>query len=301
MNADAVVFIICAHDNPAALKRLVSRLASPWARVLVHIDKKADIADFRIQDADFIPDGKRVSILWGGSRHMLAVLNCLRHALQTYPGACRFVMLSAADYPIKPLGDIRDFLLANEDTDFIRVGRKVVWNGPTPQDHNLKFHIGDIELFNDRLSPVPKMAAFARKLAAKIPRRPPRGYVIYHGAMWWALSRKGAETVLRFADENTVFMRWIARARDRGEHFVQTALKADANTVISQDATRGDALPATLHGVHYIDWSAGGPHPKTLGLEDLPALVQTSALFARKFHPATSARVLDALDERIGR
>jgi hypothetical protein len=50
-------------------------------------------------------------------------------------------------------------------------------------------------------------------------------------------------------------------------------------------------------GLHYIDWSAGDEHPKTLGVSDLLHLRSSHALFARKFDMGVDADVLDALDE----
>ncbi|HEY0170079.1 MAG TPA: hypothetical protein VGB98_03430, partial [Pyrinomonadaceae bacterium] len=50
----------------------------------------------------------------------------------------------------------------------------------------------------------------------------------------------------------------------------------------------------------YTDWSPGGPHPKTLLVEDMPALVASTAHFARKFDADTDVRILDELDAFVG-
>jgi hypothetical protein len=60
---------------------------------------------------------------------------------------------------------------------------------------------------------------------------------------------------------------------------------------------RVESLPAPhCHALHYIDWSAHGERPKTLGLADLSHLRSTPALFARKFDARMDDGILDALD-----
>jgi hypothetical protein len=44
------------------------------------------------------------------------------------------------------------------------------------------------------------------------------------------------------------------------------------------------------HNLTYAEWTpTSGPHPKTLGMEDLPSLQSSSKLFARKFEPMWTA------------
>jgi hypothetical protein len=297
MSKMAIGFIILAHDNPVAVRRLVTRLTAPWSRIFVHIDRKVAASDFSsLGDVAFVPDELRVPVFWGGFSHTAATLAALRFALDTDPSIERFVLLSGADYAIKPLGDIKNFFDAHPATEFVRIDRQLTPNGPNPLDWYLKYYVGDVPLFHEMHSPLPPLAALASRIAPKIPHRPPPETTIYHGAMWWALTRDGARTVVRFADDNRALMRWMRRTRECGELFVQTALKARGQALtFSQDATAGPVTDPTLHGVHYIDWSRGGPHPKPLEIADLPALKQSPALFARKFGPS-AIDVLNRLD-----
>ena len=45
-----------------------------------------------------------------------------------------------------------------------------------------------------------------------------------------------------------------------------------------------------------IIWT-GGPHPRTLTMSDLPALLESGAFFARKFDDGVDAAVLHAIDQ----
>jgi hypothetical protein len=49
----------------------------------------------------------------------------------------------------------------------------------------------------------------------------------------------------------------------------------------------------------YIDWSAGGAHPKILTLDDFENLKNSDDLFTRKVNLEKSADLLDALDKLL--
>jgi hypothetical protein len=53
----------------------------------------------------------------------------------------------------------------------------------------------------------------------------------------------------------------------------------------------------SFESMHYIDWFTPNPTvPKVLDLTDLPAILQSRALFARKFDERSSSDLLDKLD-----
>jgi hypothetical protein len=47
----------------------------------------------------------------------------------------------------------------------------------------------------------------------------------------------------------------------------------------------------------YVRWPGGTPHPAVLGPDDLPALRESNAFFARKVDPAAWPQACDLLDE----
>ena len=71
------------------------------------------------------------------------------------------------------------------------------------------------------------------------------------------------------------------------ESFSQTILCNQPDLKISKDSLR------------YIDWSQGGHHPKTLGMEDIPGILASGAHFARKFDLTKGAEVFDAIDAAV--
>lgn len=72
------------------------------------------------------------------------------------------------------------------------------------------------------------------------------------------------------------------------ESYFQTILANAENLKLNNNSWR------------YTDWALDGAHPKTLLLEDMPALVASVAHFARKFDTDTDVRILDELDALVG-
>jgi Core-2/I-Branching enzyme len=306
MAVPKTAFLVTAHDQPLIARRLLDRLDVPWARTFVHVDRKVDIRPFRAGyagGATFLPDSRRVPVYWGGFSIAQAMLNMIEHALEEMPDLERVVTLSGVDYPIRPLAEIGGFFARHPDAEFMRVDRDV--NPHRTQIHDWYIRrrfLGDNRYFNPKSSPVPALAASARVVARMFPRIYIPGLQIYHGGCWWSLSRRGLDDLVGYFRAHPDHLAWFRQARSAVELVFQTGLKATPSASrITQDLTIPNPRPESenpfLHGVHYIDWRAGGPHPKNLTLDDLAALRASPALFARKTHSSVSLPLLDRLDE----
>ena len=63
----------------------------------------------------------RVRVHWGDYSVVEATLRLIREALRRPEGYDRLVLLSGADYPIRPLEDLRDHLAAHPEDEFINL------------------------------------------------------------------------------------------------------------------------------------------------------------------------------------
>jgi len=106
------------------------------------------------------------------------------------------------------------------------------------------------------------------------------------GEHWWTLGRRGAEAALRAWREGGELVRWFEPRQSPEEAFVHTV-------VCNEPGLRVDH-----RHFRYIDWTSNAPHPRLLGLADLPRIAASGAHFARKFAPDDPA--LDALDRQLG-
>ena len=281
----SVAYLILAHDAPAHLGRLARRLASPHARLFVHVDAKAEVAPFDSALAG-VPGaerlGARVRCEWGGFSLVRATLALLAAARASGPFA-RYALLSGADYVLRPAAEIEATLLGSTD-EFVALERRL-----TDPAHARRF--GWVRRFHVHDTPLYPALVKAGYLLPR--RRYPAGLVPWQGSQWWALTAGAAHHVLDFLDARPDvlgFHRWT-HAPD--EVLIQSVLAASPYADRTLSLAPG---PPVVFGAHYVDWRVPGRSPRVLTLDDLPALRASAALFGRKVRPGASAALLDALD-----
>jgi len=109
----------------------------------------------------------------------------------------------------------------------------------------------------------------------------------YGGSGWFTCNRKAAERLLADNADNRALFAHYSKRFIPDESLPHTILCNQPDLKISKDSKR------------YIDWSQGGHHPKTLGMEDLPRILASGAHFARKFDLAKGVEVFDAIDATV--
>src|SRR5258708_5811184 len=118
-------FIILAHNQPTAIRRLTDTLTTDGDRVIISFDSSAAKADQEAVRAiaDEKPDQIRVMskvhCLWGDWSLVKAVLVSLQEFARM-PNPPDYVhLMSAAEYPIRPISQLKEFLRRNPALDFI--------------------------------------------------------------------------------------------------------------------------------------------------------------------------------------
>ena len=280
-------YLILAHHQPRHLAGLIGALDCPEAHFFVHVDKKAQLDAFRalVHDKEKISFCEnRVGVHRFDFSMVEATLRLLSMAVRSPRDFDRYCLLSGSDFPIKSNSRIVAALSANEE--FIRIDgpanvrRFFLGSRPYPFPMNIGRHI-------------------LRRFLLHFPRKPFRKIRLYTGSQWWALTRGCISFILDFLRTNKDYFRFMRFAPVPDELFFHSLVKASPfSQSISQDFERGRELPPDEYACHYIDWSAKGvPLPKVLDVEDLPKLLRSSALFARKFHEIKSAELVGKLEE----
>ena len=90
--------LIIAHDQPVHLARLVESLSCDWTRIFIHIDRKADAAEFKKcipehKNIIILDDQYRIRVNWGGFSIVEALLNLLDVSLNSKERFARFCFL----------------------------------------------------------------------------------------------------------------------------------------------------------------------------------------------------------------
>lgn len=298
-----IAYMLLVYDDPVMFARLAKSIQSPNSLLFVHVDGKSDLSAFKalVPTSDkvlYLEGADRRTVYWGGYSQVAATLNLMRRAMAVKPSFDRLVLLTNADYPIKPLDHIERAF--QSDVEFMRIDKPITIRSGHAQSKFLQFHLLDNPLLNPKGLGFSNLGRRITRLVAKIPRSFGDDAVFFHGSQWWALTRKCVDHVLAELDRHPSKYRPFRNMLVPGEILFHSIVKASPFAAnLSHDFTSPDAPPAANeHGAHYIDWS--GPHsssPRWLDETDEQKLVRSPALFGRKFSSRHSARLLDKLDQ----
>lgn len=268
-------YIILAHHKPRQLARLVRALrAESDGPIFIHVDRRAP--QMFAQAADIlqgVPDVTLRSVhkvSWGGFGIVAAALEGLSHLLAD-PSVSHIQHLSGQDYPIKPVRAFEAMVMAAPDTSFMEC--RALPRSDWPPD-------GGMYRIRHRY-----LKCGVRPIRLPVRRQLPPGITFYGGSAFWCLTRAHAEFAL--ASELRAFFQ---HAFVSDELFFQT--------VLMNSPWRGAIVDKPMC---YTSWSGNARSPKTLGQQDLEALMRVPQYFARKFDTDNDNAVLDQLDRAAGR
>jgi hypothetical protein len=294
-------YLILAHHQPSHLARLIKALDCDWASFFIHIDRKSDISRFEdlVPNADnivFLRGDKRVKVYWAGFSQVQATLNLL-HVASQVSHFSRYCLLSGSDFPIKPTAAIEDAF--SSDKEFLRVQKQVEFS-----DRDIRRrHYFDNSWTNPRTAPK-MIARITTKVLATIPKARYRKLPLYHGSQWWSLTGNSINYILEFVAANKDYSRFFKDTRAADEVFFHSIVKASPFAKnIMHDFENAAGIQRNVHGCHYVDWTwnkkvmAG---PKVLELADINAVLDSNALFARKFDELRSAALLEYIEKMGG-
>jgi core-2/I-Branching enzyme len=275
-----VAYIIRAHHAPAHLERLVRRLDTPHARFYVHVNSRTDDAIYdemveRLRDVERVTWLPRLACYWGGFSLLQATLEGVRAVAVGDTLPSHVLLLSGQDYPLRPPTRIEAFLDERKGTSLLPH-----WSLPAEEWASEGGGLNRV-----RWTYVERVRVRTRLLRLPIPRRFPRGFRPYGGMAFWALTGESIAYVDRFVREHPDFTGFFRFVKMPDELFFQTVLM---NSPLRDTVEN--------HNLHYLDWTAGAANPATLGRADLPKLLASDKLFARKFDAAVDAEILDLLD-----
>lgn len=282
-----VAHIIMAHKGPKQLERLLRKMQHPMFDFYIHLDRKIDIEPFKyleqLKSVYFIPD--RLECNWGGYSFVKAILCSVKEVLNS-GNTYEFInLMSAQDYPIKPINELYLFLSNRIGISFIsyELVDDSWWKHAVTR---FKFyHFTDYKL---------KGRYLLQKVANTLMpyRKFPLDLNLYgsSNSSWWVLSADAAEYLVGFIDKNPKLNRFMQFTWGSDEFLIATVL---------MNSHFKDRI--VNNNLRYVDWSEGGPHPKILSANDLNALIETDKFFARKFDISSDSDILNLLDQYIER
>ena len=276
------------HKNPAQVGRLVRALAHEQSAVYIHLDGKVDARDYEplahLPGVHFICG--RYAINWASFSFVEATVQGFREILSSEQEFDFINVLSGQDYPLRSAAEIHAFFVQHPGRSFLAyepVEGSAWWQhalSRLEQYHTIQYRFR----LQYRLQNVLNM------LLPK--RRFPLPYTLYGGPYggWWTVARVSAAYLVEFMDQHAEVRRFGRLTWGADEFLPATIL---LNSPL-KDTIVNDSL-------RYVDWSEGGANPKLLGLPDAAALRQSPKLFARKFDITYDEKILDLLDQGLGK
>ncbi|MFO1201273.1 MAG: DUF5928 domain-containing protein [Tabrizicola sp.] len=281
-----IAFILLCHKDPEGVIAQTLRLTAAGDCVAIHFDARAAKSDFaRIRTA--LADNpqvtfarRRIKCGWGEWSLVAATLEALKAAVNTFPGATHFYMLSGDCMPIKTAEYIRGRLEQDEadyiesfdffGSDWIKTGIK--------EERLIYRH-----WFNERQRKWLFYTSMDLQKRFGLARKVPEDLRIRIGSQWWCLRRRTVEAVLEFVARRPDVTRFFATTWIPDETFFQT--------LVAHLVPEREIRSRTLTFLMFTDYGM----PVTFYDDHFDLLVSQEYLFARKISPDAKA-----LKERLG-
>jgi len=277
-----VAHLILTYTDPQQTERMITILSNPDFDFYIHVDKKIDITPHlylgNLPNVYLIKN--RVEVRWAGHNTVLATFSCIKEIANSGKQYDYINFLSGQDYPIKSPIYIQNFLATHKGKEFIEA-INIAKNCEEDLPKLTRYHF-----VNFKFKGKHRLESVCNFLLGK--RKIPNNLTIYGKAMFWMLTIEAALYVVNTVEQSNTYTNFFEYSWGCDEFVFQTILMNShyKNKVVSNH-------------YRYIDWSAGGPHPKLLGKEDFEKMIQTDNLFARKFKASHDSEILDLLDDCI--
>jgi hypothetical protein len=271
-----IAFILLCHKDPDAIIKQANMLTAAGDYMSIHFDARAKPEHFN-QIRESLADNpnvtfakKRINCGWGEWSLVQATLHAVEAAVNQFPRATHFYMLSGDCAAIKSARYAHDFLDANDvdfiesfdyfDSDWIKTGMK--------EERLIYRHF-----FNERTQTWRFYTSYNLQKRFGLTRRIPEDIQVQIGSQWWCLRRRTIEWIIDFTRKRRDVMRFFRTTWIPDETFFQTLVR---HLVPEQEIeTR------TLTFLMFTDYGM----PVTFYNDHYDLLISQDFLFARKISP----------------
>ncbi|GGO29769.1 glycosyl transferase [Gemmobacter aquaticus] len=223
-----IAYILLCHKDPAGIIAQAERLVSGGDYVSIHFDARAPRADYdRIREVlganpSVTFARRRLKCGWGEWSLVDASLSAIRAAVEAFPHASHFYMLSGDCMPIKSAEYVHDYL-DRHDADFIEAFDFFAsdWIKTGIKEERLIYR----HWFNERTQKGLFYASMALQARLGLKRPVPADLSVQIGSQWWCLRRSTVESVIAFCDRRPDVLRFFRTTWIPDETFFQTLVR----------------------------------------------------------------------------
>ena len=271
-----IAFILLCHKDPAAIVLQARQLTAVGDFIAIHFDARAPAEAFELIKSELADNPnvvfakKRIKCGWGEWSLVQATLYAVEAAVDAFPRATHFYMVSGDCMAIKSAEYAHQFLDGNDcdyvesfdyfESDWIKTGWK--------EERLIYRHF-----FNERTQKRRFYGAFKLQRWLGIKREVPADIQVMIGSRWWVLRRRRIEWIIEFTKKRKDVMRFFRTTWIPDETFFQTLVRhlVPSNEIQTRTMTflmfTEYGMPVTFYNDHY----------------DL--LLAQDSLFARKISP----------------
>ncbi|WGW04408.1 DUF5928 domain-containing protein [Tropicibacter oceani] len=274
-----IAFILLCHKDPDAIIKQAQSLTAVGDYMSIHFDARAPGADYRKIRAALADNPnvtfarKRIKCGWGEWSLVQATLHAVEAAVERFPRATHFYMLSGDCMAIKSAEYAHEFL-DRRDCDYVESFDyfQSDWIKTGWKEERLIYR----HWFNERTQKRRFYAMFEAQRRLGLTRKIPEDIEVMIGSQWWCLRRRTIEWILDFARRRRDVMTFFRSTWIPDETFFQTLVRhlVPAHEIDSRTLTflmfSDYGMPVTLYNDHY------------------DMLLSQDFLFARKISPGAT-------------
>ncbi|MBC7131501.1 MAG: glycosyl transferase [Roseovarius sp.] len=223
-----IAFILLCHKDPEAIIRQARMLTEAGDHVAIHFDARATpeafaaIRDGLAGNPGVVFARRRIRCGWGEWSLVQATLLAIEAALDAFPRATHFYMLSGDCAPIKSARFIHDFLDGRdrdhiESFDFFESG----WIKTGIREERLIYR----HFFNERARKWWFYTSLEIQKRLRLSRPIPHDIEVQIGSQWWCLRRRTVEQIVAFTKTRRDVMRFFRTTWIPDETFFQTLVR----------------------------------------------------------------------------
>ena len=236
MSVGVIMLVHTAFDRA---EQMVRHWVDGGCPVVVHVDAKVDQETYSqfaqsLSDLADVRFSKRHRCEWGGWGLVAASQTAATQLLDSFPDVRHVYLASGACLPLRPVAELREYLSANPDTDFIEsvTTADVPWpvGGLDRERFTLVFPFSWKRhrwLF-DSFVKLQQLLRFRRTM--------PEGLVPHMGSQWWCLTRQTLRAILDDPKRNR-YERYFRYVWIPDESYYQSLVRMHATRVESRSLT----------------------------------------------------------------
>jgi hypothetical protein len=276
-----IAHLILTHKNPAQLERMIRALDHPGFDLYLHIDARTDIRPWlRLAErSNVFMVSPRTPVYWAGYGTIQATINGFRHILSK--GGYDYInVISGQDFPLRSATVIYEYIRERKGKEFITCESiDGEWSIAAPRVR--KYH-----LINWRIPGKYRLEKLVNRFLP--PRKFPFDHQIVGRANWFTLTTAAVSFSLDFLDRHPELIRYYKYCWGADEFIF--------STILYNSAFR-DRI---VNNLIYVDWTGQTQgHPRILRAGDLPAMLASGKLFARKMDMDVDPELFRLLEEWI--